>query len=108
MACYGRGNTQAQEDEQRREERAEQHRLQLQSPRSMVMVVRPSWRGLRGWLHLLLKGEVEKIFCAIKCAEEDRVSLATYMLQAGERDGLVHGREEGDQEEVSTTIPEVG
>ncbi|MQL79034.1 hypothetical protein Taro_011467, partial [Colocasia esculenta] len=25
--------------------------------------------------------EVEKIFRAIKCAEEDKVSLATYMLQ---------------------------
>ncbi|MQM05571.1 hypothetical protein Taro_038382, partial [Colocasia esculenta] len=33
-------------------------RLQLQFPRSMAMVVRPSWRGLRGWLHLLLKGRV--------------------------------------------------
>ncbi|MQL97512.1 hypothetical protein Taro_030203 [Colocasia esculenta] len=25
--------------------------------------------------------EVEKIFCAIRCAEEVKVSLATYMLQ---------------------------
>ncbi|MQL90345.1 hypothetical protein Taro_022936 [Colocasia esculenta] len=33
-------------------------RLQLQFPRSMVMVVRPSWRGLRGWLHLLLRERV--------------------------------------------------
>ncbi|MQL96441.1 hypothetical protein Taro_029122 [Colocasia esculenta] len=32
--------------------------LQLQFPRSMVMVVRPSWRGLRGWLCLLLRGRV--------------------------------------------------
>ncbi|MQM23594.1 hypothetical protein Taro_056660 [Colocasia esculenta] len=33
-------------------------RLQLQFPRSMAMVVRPSWRGLRGWLCLLLRGRV--------------------------------------------------
>ncbi|MQL74543.1 hypothetical protein Taro_006903 [Colocasia esculenta] len=33
-------------------------RLQLQFPRSMAMVVHPSWRGLRGWLHLLLRGRV--------------------------------------------------
>ncbi|MQL87350.1 hypothetical protein Taro_019886 [Colocasia esculenta] len=33
-------------------------RLQLQFPRRMAMVVRPSWRGSRGWLRLLLKGRV--------------------------------------------------
>ncbi|MQM04124.1 hypothetical protein Taro_036919 [Colocasia esculenta] len=33
-------------------------RLQLQFPRSMAMVVNPSWRGLRGWLRLLLRGAV--------------------------------------------------
>ncbi|MQL69697.1 hypothetical protein Taro_002005, partial [Colocasia esculenta] len=33
-------------------------RLQFQFLRSMSMVVRPSWRGLRGWLHLLLRGRV--------------------------------------------------
>ncbi|MQM07893.1 hypothetical protein Taro_040740 [Colocasia esculenta] len=33
-------------------------RLQLQFLRSMAMVVRPSCRGLRGWLYLLLKGRV--------------------------------------------------
>ncbi|MQM20565.1 hypothetical protein Taro_053586 [Colocasia esculenta] len=33
-------------------------RLHLQFLRSMAMVVRPSWRGLRGWLHLLLRGRV--------------------------------------------------
>ncbi|MQL76858.1 hypothetical protein Taro_009252 [Colocasia esculenta] len=33
-------------------------RLQLQFPRSMAMVVLPSWRGLRGWLRLLLRGRV--------------------------------------------------
>ncbi|MQL92719.1 hypothetical protein Taro_025348 [Colocasia esculenta] len=27
--------------------------------------------------------EIEKIFRAIRCAEEDKVSLATYMLQIG-------------------------
>ncbi|MQM06864.1 hypothetical protein Taro_039693 [Colocasia esculenta] len=93
MASRGRRGTQSREDEQRREERGEQHalapqgptvlpppppvdygifmqglvqamqtqaqtqaallRLQLQFPRSMAMVVRPSWRGLRGWLRLL-------------------------------------------------------
>ncbi|MQL97796.1 hypothetical protein Taro_030494 [Colocasia esculenta] len=33
-------------------------KLQLQFSRSMAMVVRPSWRGLRGWLRLLLRGRV--------------------------------------------------
>ncbi|MQL94510.1 hypothetical protein Taro_027160 [Colocasia esculenta] len=33
-------------------------RLQLQFPKSMAMVVCPSWRGLRGWLRLLLRGRV--------------------------------------------------
>ncbi|MQM13839.1 hypothetical protein Taro_046766 [Colocasia esculenta] len=33
-------------------------RIQLQFPRSMVMVAHPSWRGLRGWLCLLLRGRV--------------------------------------------------
>ncbi|MQL97688.1 hypothetical protein Taro_030384 [Colocasia esculenta] len=32
--------------------------IQLQFSRSMAMVVRPSWRGLRGWLRLLLRGRV--------------------------------------------------
>ncbi|MQL76123.1 hypothetical protein Taro_008511 [Colocasia esculenta] len=32
--------------------------LQLQFLRSMAMVVRPSSRGLRGWLCLLLRGRV--------------------------------------------------
>ncbi|MQL71651.1 hypothetical protein Taro_003971 [Colocasia esculenta] len=72
MASCGRHSTQAQEDEQRLEERGEL-RLQLQFLRSMAMVVRSSWRGLRGWLRLLLgesepllgdswMREVEKIF----------------------------------------------
>ncbi|MQL91282.1 hypothetical protein Taro_023898 [Colocasia esculenta] len=30
--------------------------------------------------------EIEKIFCAIRCVEEDKVSLATYMLH--ERDDV--------------------
>ncbi|MQL95056.1 hypothetical protein Taro_027719 [Colocasia esculenta] len=33
-------------------------RLQLQFLKSMAMVVRPLWRGLRGWLRLLLRGVV--------------------------------------------------
>ncbi|MQL97810.1 hypothetical protein Taro_030508 [Colocasia esculenta] len=33
-------------------------RLQLQFLRRMAMVVLPSWRGSRGWLHLLLRGRV--------------------------------------------------
>ncbi|MQM13974.1 hypothetical protein Taro_046900 [Colocasia esculenta] len=33
-------------------------RLQLQFLMSMATVVRPSWRGLRGWLRLLLRGRV--------------------------------------------------
>ncbi|MQM09433.1 hypothetical protein Taro_042305 [Colocasia esculenta] len=32
--------------------------LQLQFPRSVAMVVHPSWRGLRGWLRLLLRMRV--------------------------------------------------
>ncbi|MQM18065.1 hypothetical protein Taro_051049 [Colocasia esculenta] len=67
-------------------------RLQLPFLECLDMVVRPSWGYLRGWLHLLLWGEsallaeswsreVEKIFRAIRCAQEDKVSLATYMLQ---------------------------
>ncbi|MQM20069.1 hypothetical protein Taro_053083 [Colocasia esculenta] len=31
-------------------------RFQLQFPKSMALVVRPSWRGSRGWLHPLLRG----------------------------------------------------
>ncbi|MQL95712.1 hypothetical protein Taro_028379 [Colocasia esculenta] len=84
----GRRSTQAQEDEQRHEERGEQQalapqgpmvlpppppvdygmfmqglvqamlRLHLQFPRSIPMVVCPSWRGLRGWLYLLLRRRV--------------------------------------------------
>ncbi|MQL76756.1 hypothetical protein Taro_009151, partial [Colocasia esculenta] len=46
-------------------------RLQLQFLKSMAMVV-------QSWMR-----EVEKIFWAIRCAEEDKVSLATYMLQEG-------------------------
>ncbi|MQM00803.1 hypothetical protein Taro_033540, partial [Colocasia esculenta] len=67
-------------------------RLPFLFPRSMDMVVRPSWRGLRmalpsfkGESQLLLVEswlrEVDKIFRAIRCAEEDKVRLATYMLQ---------------------------
>ncbi|MQL94152.1 hypothetical protein Taro_026804, partial [Colocasia esculenta] len=33
-------------------------RLQLQFLKSMAMVVYPSWRGLRGWLRLFLRGRV--------------------------------------------------
>ncbi|MQM09911.1 hypothetical protein Taro_042794 [Colocasia esculenta] len=58
MASRGRRGAQARDDEHRREERGEQLKLQLQFLRSMAMVVRPSWRGLRGWLHLLLSGRV--------------------------------------------------
>ncbi|MQL81193.1 hypothetical protein Taro_013649 [Colocasia esculenta] len=36
--------------------------LQLQFPRSMAMVVRPSWRGLRGWLRLLFRGRVNPLW----------------------------------------------
>ncbi|MQL81725.1 hypothetical protein Taro_014186 [Colocasia esculenta] len=43
----------------------------------------PSFKGesqpllVESWMR-----EIEKIFRAIRCAEEDKVSLATYMLQA--------------------------
>ncbi|MQL84154.1 hypothetical protein Taro_016643 [Colocasia esculenta] len=33
-------------------------KLHLKFPKSMAMVVRASWRGLRGWLRLLLRGRV--------------------------------------------------
>ncbi|MQM01172.1 hypothetical protein Taro_033922 [Colocasia esculenta] len=56
--------------------------------------------------------EVEKIFRSIRCVEEDKVSLATYMLQramqAEERDGSVFGGKEGSSEEVHATFPEAG
>ncbi|MQL87850.1 hypothetical protein Taro_020403 [Colocasia esculenta] len=56
-----------------------------------------------GWMR-----EIEKIFRAIRCAEEDKVNLASYMLQAGERDGAIFGREESFAEEVRATVPTTG
>ncbi|MQL99105.1 hypothetical protein Taro_031827 [Colocasia esculenta] len=38
-------------------------RLQLQFPRSMAMVVRPSWRSLREWLCPLLRGRALSAAC---------------------------------------------
>ncbi|MQM00949.1 hypothetical protein Taro_033695 [Colocasia esculenta] len=67
--------------------------------------------------------EIEKIFRAIGCAEEDKVPLATYMLQArgirpphvgrgpqcclqaGGRNGAISGGKEGFAEETSSDIP---
>ncbi|MQM18814.1 hypothetical protein Taro_051811 [Colocasia esculenta] len=73
----------------------------------------PSFKGesnlllAESWLR-----EIEKIFRAIRCAEDDRVTLATYMLQrsvsSGGRDGAVLGGEEGFVEEASSSVPEAG
>ncbi|MQL69133.1 hypothetical protein Taro_001381 [Colocasia esculenta] len=66
----------------------------------------PSFKGesqpllAKSWMR-----EIEKIFRANRCAEEDKVSLATYMLQIGERDGAVPRGEEGFAEEVCTSVP---
>ncbi|MQM11151.1 hypothetical protein Taro_044056 [Colocasia esculenta] len=49
--------------------------------------------------------EIEKFFRAIRCADEDKVTLATYMLQAGGRDGAIPGRKESFVEEASSDIP---
>ncbi|MQM09776.1 hypothetical protein Taro_042653 [Colocasia esculenta] len=64
---------------------------QAQLPR-LTMVDPPSWNGSRGCLHpfkgesdpLLAESwmrEIKKMFWAIRCAEDDKVTLATYMLQ---------------------------
>ncbi|MQM08684.1 hypothetical protein Taro_041541, partial [Colocasia esculenta] len=52
--------------------------------------------------------EVEKIFRAIRCAENDKVSLATYMLHVGEQDGPIPGGEEGIAEEIHATFLAIG
>ncbi|MQL88727.1 hypothetical protein Taro_021288 [Colocasia esculenta] len=49
--------------------------------------------------------EIEKIFRAIRCADEDKVTLATYMLQAGGRNGAIPGRKESFAEEASSDVP---
>ncbi|MQM08683.1 hypothetical protein Taro_041542 [Colocasia esculenta] len=103
MASRGRCGAQAREDEQRREERDEQQAPTPQGPTSQAPALVPQEHGHGGpsimerfkrmappsfkgesqplfaesWMR-----EVEKIFRAITCAEEDKVSLATYMLQA--------------------------
>ncbi|MQM06128.1 hypothetical protein Taro_038948 [Colocasia esculenta] len=51
--------------------------------------------------------EIEKIFRAIRSADEDKVTLATYMLQARGRDGAIPGRKESFAEEASSDIPTV-
>ncbi|MQM17824.1 hypothetical protein Taro_050803 [Colocasia esculenta] len=91
----------------------------------------PSFKGERdpllaeSWMR-----EIEKIFRAIRCAEDDKVTLATYMLQeradvggfrpsypragaqrvmsAGRRDGAVLGGEEDFSEEACSSFPEAG
>ncbi|MQM13927.1 hypothetical protein Taro_046854 [Colocasia esculenta] len=82
-------------------------RLQLSFPRSMAMVGESQPLLAESWMR-----EVEKIIRAIRCAEEDKVSLATYMLQRSvqerERDGSVPGGEEGSLEDVRATFSEAG
>ncbi|MQL99702.1 hypothetical protein Taro_032426, partial [Colocasia esculenta] len=119
MASRGRRGAQAQEDEQRHEERAEQQAPAPQGPtvlpppppmdygvflqglaQALALVPQkhghsgpsimerfkrmapPSFKGesqpllAESWMR-----EVEKIFLTIRCAEEDKASLNTYMLQ---------------------------
>ncbi|MQL89828.1 hypothetical protein Taro_022408 [Colocasia esculenta] len=65
----------------------------------------PSFKGesdplmAKSWLR-----ETEKIFRAIKCPDEDKVTLATYMLQTVGRDGAISGGKEGFAEEASSDI----
>ncbi|MQL67774.1 hypothetical protein Taro_000064 [Colocasia esculenta] len=49
--------------------------------------------------------EIEKIFRAIRCADEDKITLATYMLHAGGSDGAIPGKKESFAEEASSDIP---
>ncbi|MQL84666.1 hypothetical protein Taro_017177 [Colocasia esculenta] len=94
-----RGGAPAREDEPRCDERAEQ---QAPAPQGLAQVpaqdhggpstmerfkrmLPPSFKGesdpllAESWMR-----EIEKIFRAIRCADEDKVTLATYMLQEGD------------------------
>ncbi|MQL90705.1 hypothetical protein Taro_023306, partial [Colocasia esculenta] len=101
MASRGRHGTQAREDKQRREERGEQQAPAPEGPTAQApspvpqehghggpsimerlkRMATPSFKGesqpllTESWMR-----EVEKIFRAIRCAEEDKVSQTTYML----------------------------
>ncbi|MQM07111.1 hypothetical protein Taro_039946 [Colocasia esculenta] len=69
----------------------------------------PSFKGeSQPFLAEIWMREIEKIFRAIRRAKEDKVSLATYMLQAGEQDGAIPTKEEGFTEKVRATFPAVG
>ncbi|MQL86167.1 hypothetical protein Taro_018697 [Colocasia esculenta] len=69
----------------------------------------PSFKGesdplmAESWLR-----ETEKIFRAIRCPDEDKVTLATYMLQARGRNGAIPGGKEGFAEEAGNDIPAAG
>ncbi|MQL79284.1 hypothetical protein Taro_011720 [Colocasia esculenta] len=109
MASHGRRSTQAQEDEQRCEEMGSSRPQHPRVPRCLLSQAQakapapiPKEHG-HGGLSIMerfkrmdlpsFKGEshpllaeswmrvVEKILHAIRCAEEDNVSLVTYMLQ---------------------------
>ncbi|MQL95250.1 hypothetical protein Taro_027913 [Colocasia esculenta] len=97
-------------------------------PSIMERFKRMSPPSFKGESDPLLTGswmrEIEKIFRAIRCAEDDKVTLATYMLHvggfrpsypragtqrgvsSGRRDGVVLGGEEGFSEEACSSFPE--
>ncbi|MQL83749.1 hypothetical protein Taro_016254, partial [Colocasia esculenta] len=104
MALSGRRGVPARDGEQRRDEprREDQGEQQAPAPQGPAQVPAPqadhggpsimerfkrmsppSFKGesdpllAESWMR-----EIEKIFRAIRCAEDDKVTLATYMLQA--------------------------
>ncbi|MQL93914.1 hypothetical protein Taro_026562 [Colocasia esculenta] len=116
MASRGRrGGASAREDEPSREERAEQQASAPQGPvlpppppvdygaqvpaqdhggpsimERFKRMLPPSFKGesdpllAESWMR-----EIEKIFRAIRCADEDKVTLATYMLQLSLRSSVL-------------------
>ncbi|MQM10368.1 hypothetical protein Taro_043260, partial [Colocasia esculenta] len=69
------------------------------------MMAPPSFKGecqpllAESWMR-----EVEKIFRAIRCAEEDKVSLATYMLQRFAKQLVVESGVEAEELEVPLSV----
>ncbi|MQL92990.1 hypothetical protein Taro_025622, partial [Colocasia esculenta] len=63
----------------------------------------PSFKGERdpllaeGWM-----GEIEKIIRAIRCADEDKVTLATYMLQEGEMEQYLEEKKASQKRPAAT------
>ncbi|MQM08094.1 hypothetical protein Taro_040947, partial [Colocasia esculenta] len=46
--------------------------------------------------------EIEKIFRAVRCADEDKVTLATYMLQEGEMEQYLEEKKASQKRPVAT------